>query len=136
MAVYKPSVGVQGGLMPLGEFPIAHAKDIEMPDGTRLSEFSGGGGSGYPVVLATQTTMIIKPNTYYVFGTVDSLSIGFGEPDDGKLHEFAFEFTPSSSFSGLTFNGSVQWANEPYFISGKTCQVSIVRGIGVILCAL
>lgn len=136
MAVYKPSVGVQGGIAPLGDFPIAHAKDIEMPDGSRLSEFSGGGGSGYPVVVASQTTMIIKPNTYYVFGTVDSLSIGFGEPDDGKLHEFAFEFTPSSNFSGLTFNGSVQWANEQYYITGKPVQVSIVRGIGVSVSAI
>ena len=134
MSNYKGSVGVQGGLMPMGDYPIAHAKDIEMPDGTRLSEFAGG-GSGYPAVSAPSTSITLEPNTYYVFGTVDSLSISFNEPADGKLHEFAFEFTPSSSFSGLTFKGSVACANEPNFVSGKTCQVSIVRGIGVILCA-
>lgn len=38
MADYKESVGVQGGLYPLGEFPIAHAKDIEVSKGKRLSQ--------------------------------------------------------------------------------------------------
>lgn len=136
MSNYKPSVGVQGGLKPLGDFPIAHAKDIEMPDGTSLSEFAAG-GSGYPAVSAPSTGITLEPNTYYVFGTVDSLTLSFHEPADGKLHEFAFEFTPSSSFSGLTFaNGSVQWANEQYYIAGKAVQVSIVRGIGVSVSAL
>lgn len=35
---YKPSVGVQGGLYALGEFPIAHAKDIEVAGKLRLAE--------------------------------------------------------------------------------------------------
>lgn len=38
MAKYKSSVGVQGGLYPLGSFPIAHADNIEMGDGSTLSE--------------------------------------------------------------------------------------------------
>lgn len=31
-------------LMPDGDYPLMKAKDVEMPDGTRLSEFKGGGG--------------------------------------------------------------------------------------------
>lgn len=31
-------------LTPDGDYPLMQAKDVEMPDGTRLSEFEGGGG--------------------------------------------------------------------------------------------
>lgn len=35
-----------------GTFPLVDAADVEMPDGTRLSEFNGGGGgSGSGVVI-------------------------------------------------------------------------------------
>ena len=41
MAENKYSVELISGLAPKnnGSFPIVHAKDVEMPDGTRLSEF-------------------------------------------------------------------------------------------------
>ena len=41
MAENKYSVELISGLSPKnnGSFPIIHAKDVEMPDGTRLSEF-------------------------------------------------------------------------------------------------
>jgi hypothetical protein len=41
MAENKYSVELSSGISPKnnGSFPIIHAKDVEMPDGTRLSEF-------------------------------------------------------------------------------------------------
>lgn len=44
MAENKYSVELISGLAPKnnGSFPIVHAKDVEMPDGTRLSDFKGG----------------------------------------------------------------------------------------------
>ena len=40
MAENKYSVELSAGISPKnnGSFPIIHAKDVEMPDGTRLSE--------------------------------------------------------------------------------------------------
>lgn len=41
MAENKYGVELVSGLAPKnsGSFPLVHAKDVEMPDGTRLSEF-------------------------------------------------------------------------------------------------
>lgn len=41
MSGYKYSVELSSGLSPKngGDFPLIKAKDVEMPDGTRLSEF-------------------------------------------------------------------------------------------------
>jgi hypothetical protein len=41
MSGYKYSVELISGIAPKnnGSFPLVNAKDVEMPDGTRLSEF-------------------------------------------------------------------------------------------------
>lgn len=36
-------------LTPDGDYPLMKAKDVEMPDGTRLSDFKGGGSAEIPV---------------------------------------------------------------------------------------
>ena len=119
---YKPSVGVQGGLYPLGQFPIAKVSDIEYPIIDKEADVS----------LTDDGYFILEPDTFYVFGTVDSLRVYCNEPEDGRLHEFAFEFTPSAQFAEIEFGGEApSWANTLQFTPGKTCQVSIVRGIGV-----
>lgn len=48
MADYKGTVELISGITPKngGSFPLVNAKDVLMPDGTRLSEFTGGNGSG------------------------------------------------------------------------------------------
>ena len=48
MADYKGTVELISGITPKngGTFPLVNAQDVLMPDGTRLSEFTGSGGSG------------------------------------------------------------------------------------------
>lgn len=77
----------------------------------------------------------LQPERYYTFGEVDSLSVNLVEVDDGKVHEHCFEFIPTEDFDGLTITPEPKWANEPQYPAGKTCQVSILRGIGVMVCA-
>lgn len=78
----------------------------------------------------------IEPDKYYEFGEVDELSVNLvSVEDDGKLHEYCFEFTPSASFTKLTVTPDIKWATPIQIVAGKIHQVSILRGIGVMVCA-
>ena len=116
-------------LTPAGDYPLVDAKDVLMPDNTRLSEQTG---ASYPIV--TEGTEL-HPETYYAFGEVSSLNLTLVETEDGKAHEFYFEFIPAEDFSGLTIMPEPKWVVDPQWPVGKTCQVSIVRGVGVSACA-
>lgn len=112
----------------VGGFPVVEAADVEMPDGSRLSDLS----VSYPVVDGETE---LQPEQYYVFGEVDSLSVTLAEVDDGKAHEYCFEFVPAGNFTQLTVTPAPAWVSQPQYPAGKTCQVSILRGIGVMICA-
>lgn len=126
----KYGVELISGIAPKngGNFPLVHAKDVEMNDGSRLSEMS----PTYPIKEGAST---ISPDIYYVFGEVESLSVDLLPVDDGKIHEYCFEFIPKEDLSEITITPAPRWINEPLFQAGKTHQVSIVRGIGVIVSA-
>ena len=52
-----------------------------------------------------------------------------------SFDEYMFEFIPSDTFTGIDIIPKVRWANEPKVISGMVHQVSILRGIGVMISA-
>ena len=135
-----------------GKFALMDAVDVEMADGTRLEEKIGGvEGSVKNYIDEETSTQIVDdvedipsedgiyhldPDIYYVFGRVDSLSVRCNDPNDGKIHEFAFEFIPSENFEALDFGEEPpSWATTVQYPVGKTCQVSIVRNVGVMICA-
>ena len=64
MTEYKGSVELVSGITPKngGKFALVHAKDVQMNDGSRLSEltFSGHTGSGLPQVTASDTGKILQ----------------------------------------------------------------------------
>lgn len=81
----------------------------------------------------------IKPNKYYKFYNVSSLSIQFDTPNTGILNNYMFEVTFAGSGSTLSiraYNGDeLRWANnttpsvcEP----GGTYQISIINNLGVL----
>lgn len=118
---------------PVGDFPAMKAKDVLMPDGSRLSEFKGGGGGAYPEVGGVNELL---PDTFYTFGEVDIIDVTLKEATDGKAHEYCFEFIPSEAFSGLTITPEIKWVQDTiYFERGKVHQVSILRGVGVMIIA-
>ena len=99
---------------------------------TEKWEYADSASTTYPLVNAEAQ---LKPEHYHVFGEVDSLSVTLVEIEDGKVHEYCFEFIPSGNFTGLTINPEPRWVAEPDIRKGKTHQVSILRGIGVMVCA-
>ena len=99
---------------------------------SQISEALGGMRStSYPIVEPTSAT--IEPDQYYVFGTVDSLVVLLQDVDDGFTHEYCFEFTAADEFYGMSITPAPKWVDEPSIESNKTYQVSILRGIGVII---
>lgn len=105
---------------------------------TNLSEFNNDVGYltepiiGYPIINTTQSTIEIKPNTYYRFGNVDSLNITFTSSDSSYTQEYCFEFIANESTT-LNLPDTVKWIKNPQIESGKTYQVSILNNIGVII---
>ena len=105
---------------------------------TNLSEFNNDVGYltepiiGYPIINTTQSTIEIKPNTYYKFGNVDSLNITFTSSDSSYIQEYCFEFIANESTT-LNLPDTVKWIKNPQIESGKTYQVSILNNIGVII---
>lgn len=95
-------------------------------------EYADNITSAYPVVSG-QTQII--PGRYHVFGEVDELSVTLIEVDDGNVHEYQFEFIPSDNFTTFSIEPEPSWVYTPSIVKGKTHQVSILRGIGVMACA-
>lgn len=113
-----------------GSFPMVDAEDVLMPDGKRLDELELQGA--YPV---TEGVAELQPEKYYTFGEVSTLAVTLVEADDGLAHEYCFEFIPTADFQGLSITPEVKWACDPQYPAGKTCQVSILRGVAVMACA-
>ena len=63
MSESKYGVELISGITPKngGNFPLVQAKDVEMPDGTRLSNFKGGDGiTGLPTVTEDDNGKILQ----------------------------------------------------------------------------
>jgi archaellum component FlaC len=83
------------------------------------------------IVIPDSTTLV--PDKYYVFGLVSKLDVTLQDVDDGYAHEYIFEFTAGEPFAGLSISPEPRWANTAVFEPNKTYQISILRGIGVIV---
>ena len=77
----------------------------------------------------------LYPGEYRVFGEVNGLKVNLITVDDGNANEYMFEFVPTEAFVGLTITPEVKWAIQPQFQPGKVHQVSVLRGIGVLISA-
>ena len=96
-------------------------------------EIPTGGGGIYPVVSMTDATAELLPNTFYRWGEIAALSITLGAETEGITNEYCFEFVSGSTATTLTVPDTIRWAQEPSIEAGKTYQVSILNGIGVIV---
>ena len=86
--------------------------------------------SPYPIVRPQKS---LDPEKYYEFGMVDELDIKLAAVNDGYAHEYFFEFTPSSNFTEIKISPKVEWPYGHAVEIGKTYQVSILRGMGVMV---
>lgn len=135
MSEYKFGIELISGLTPPEnlDFPLVQDKDVLLSNGKRLSEINlKEPNLGYPIQNGTSK---LKPDTYYTFGSVDSLELELEELDDGLVHEYCFEFSPTEAFRLLEVSPEVKWVAEPLYVPGKLYQVSIVRQLGIIVTA-
>lgn len=98
-----------------------------------------GNGKGTLVedrpLIVESTSVELQPDIYQVYGEVDRLEITLVEKEDGRLHEYTFEFIPRGGFTEMQITPEVKWVQEPEFSEGRVHQVSIVRGVGVMIYA-
>lgn len=111
-----------------GRYDGSSAVTVNVPSG------GGSGGTvGYPVVTMTASTADLTPNTYYKWGEAAALDITLAEPaDTGVTNEYCFEFVSGETGTTLSVPDTVKWVKEPEIEAGKTYQVSILNGVGVI----
>lgn len=135
-----------------GEYPAVNADQVGMADGTTLEQTAGevknlAAATAQRVVELGQQlntldvtppvlpgAEIIEPERYYEFGAVDVLAVTLAEKNDGKAHEYMFEFIPTEGFQGPTITPEPQWLKPPQYPAGRRCVVSIVRGLAVMGC--
>lgn len=71
-----------------GNFALVDAADVEMPDGTRLSEYNPQTGSGLPELTPEETgKILVSVNGQWIAVTpkLSYLMPGLSEADNGKL---------------------------------------------------
>lgn len=85
------------------------------------------------IVHCTETTKEIQPNTYYVWGEVDTLNISFAESaSTDVIDEYMIEFDSGNTPTVLNLPESIKFATHFTIEANKHYQVSIVNNIGVI----
>lgn len=82
-------------------------------------------------VLPGVTGQALEPETFYQFGEVSELAVTLAQKEDGKAHEYWFQFQPQEGFSGLTIAPEVRWVGDPQYPAGQTCLVGICMGMAV-----
>lgn len=114
------------------------ARDIDLFKEQRLDQYVKDTDARferviYPVVEGGSDQTLV-PEQHYVFGSVKELTVKLEQKNDGKAHEYWFEFEPTEDFAGLTISPAVRWMAEPQYPAGKKCIVGIVRGMAVMGC--
>ena len=128
-------------------YDLANGRQAKLVSGTNIKTINGnsilgsgnleiGGSSAYPRVDhgVTNTTFSLSPNTFYVWGEVDTLDLSFAEEQAGVANEYLFQFTSSEEPTTLTLPDTIQWVNEVKIESKKIHQVSVMDNIGIIAC--
>ena len=81
----------------------------------------------------SDTTFILTPNTFHVWGEVTTLDLDLGIETEGIANEYLFQFTSGSTATSLSLPDSIKWTNEPNIGTNKIYQISILNGLGSIL---
>lgn len=101
-----------------------------------ISGGSGGGSSAYPEVHhgTSDTNFTLPPNTFHIWDEVRGLRLVFGDPIEGVVNEYIFQFSsPHNTGTVLYIPGSILWPKDGKFLieAGKTYIVSVVNNFGV-----
>lgn len=87
----------------------------------------------YPIENMTSQSGYIRPNTYYVWPEMETLSITLaGVQSLDHVAEYCFEFKSGDVPTELIVPSTIKWVEAPVIEANKTYQVSILNDIGVI----
>lgn len=115
----------------LGDKIIAQGSGVELINQLYIAQ----GGYRKIIHSATDTTVVISPNTYHVWNEpVAILSITLSEEINNFSSEYLFEFTSSSNGTSLNLPDSIHWVLglPPIISPNKTYQVSILNNLALI----
>lgn len=118
-----------------GNFPVAEATDVWLADGRTVENLAAEVDLKQELIKVNSSPPdILQPNIFYHYGEVTELSVILAnEPDEEHVYEYMFEFVAGENFTNLTVNPAPRWVRNPICVSGKTYQVSILNGVGVIV---
>lgn len=96
----------------------------------------GGGNSAVPVieVEGDEPEQELAPNTFYKFGTVDSIDLTLGEGEEGVMNIYAFSFTASEDFdpsTGISWPEGIALNRDFEVNEGDYCEVSIMNNVAL-----
>ena len=135
-------------------YDLANGKQDKLTSGTNIKTIngqsilgsgnitiSGGSSSGsssaaYGLVEhgTSDTTFTLTPNTFHIWGEVDSLTLTLGEETAGVANEYLFQFDSGDQAVILTLPESIKWSNSiPVINSNKTYQVSVLNKFATLL---
>lgn len=126
-------------------YDLANGKQDKLTSGTNIKTINNTSllGSGniaispaYSLVSkgTSGTTATLNPNTFYVWGTVSSLTLTLGTEVSGVANEYLFQFTSGTTATTLSLPSTVKWVGgeAPEIEANTTYQISIVNNLGVI----
>lgn len=81
------------------------------------------------------TNYTIKPNKFYIWDEVSSLTITFEQGKSNEVNEYMFQFTSGSTPTTLSLPSDIKWVNDelPIIESNYIYQISILNGLGSIM---
>lgn len=138
-ATFTPSVDANGNLSWTNNKGLSNPPTVNIkgPKGdSGEGGGSGGGNSAYPEVHhgTSDTIFTLTPNTFHVWDEVGKLHLSFGDPIEGMVNEYIFQFSsPHSKATALSIPGLILWPEDGELIieQGKTYIISVVNNFGV-----
>lgn len=93
---------------------------------------SGSGNGAYALVEhgTNDTTFMLTPNTFHVWGEVNSLALTLGGETSGVANEYLFQFTSGSEPTTLILPDNVKFNSDFTIEENKIYQISILNGLG------
>ena len=141
-ATFTPSVDANGNLSWTNDKGLSNPPTVNIK-GPKGDSGEGGGGSSssgnstYPEVrhgTSDTQNFTIAPNVFHVWDEVSYLQVLFGDPIEGIVNEYIFQFSsPHGDATTLRLPGEILWPGDGKLVieGGKTYIISVINKLGV-----
>jgi len=113
----------------IDSMPTANSTNLVTSGGvySAIQNGGGGGSSSTPVTVVSGSTVTqqLSPNTHYVFGCVDSLTITLGSPTSDIVNEYSFEFDSGNTATALTLPSNVEFEADTTPTTNNHYEINI-----------